>query len=142
MRPLSHHHDSRGSRHSHHFFHPCVLSAPVRSAHFSGLPLWSLQEAHEQPYSGTIRGLVGSGLACCGFVVFRCVYGDDDEDDATWARFLDAMKRHAYAYARHEARQAFAQYLEPALFVNRDRGRGDAGQRNQRASATALCRLA
>ena len=62
--------------------------------------------------------MVGSGLECYGFIIFCCVYGDDDDDDdddITWARFLDTMKRRAHAYVRREARQAFAEYLDPAL---------------------------
>ncbi|KJR81947.1 uncharacterized protein SPSK_03544 [Sporothrix schenckii 1099-18] len=77
------------------------------------LPLWSREEAHQQRWGPTIRGMVGSGLACCGFVLFRCVYGDDD----AWARFLDTMKQCVRAHVQRDAvaGQAFARYVEPAL---------------------------
>ncbi|CAK7229782.1 hypothetical protein SCUCBS95973_007344 [Sporothrix curviconia] len=57
--------------------------------------------------------MVGSGLACCGFVLFRCVYGDDD----AWARFLDTMKQRVHAHVQRDAdaSQAFTRYVEPAL---------------------------
>ncbi|CAK7226469.1 hypothetical protein SEUCBS140593_006250 [Sporothrix eucalyptigena] len=89
------------------------------AAHISELPLWSPQEAPKQPYGQVIRGMLSSGLAYCGFAIFYCVYDDDhnNTNGATWARFLDAMKQRAHVYVRHHenARQAFAQYGEPAL---------------------------
>lgn len=37
-----------------------------------------------QPFAATLRGMIETGLQEWGFVIYRCVYGDDEE----WKRFM------------------------------------------------------
>lgn len=37
-----------------------------------------------QPFAATIIGMIETGLQEWGFVIYRCVYGDDEE----WKRFM------------------------------------------------------
>lgn len=37
-----------------------------------------------QPFAATISGMIETGLQEWGFVIYRCVYGDDEE----WKRFM------------------------------------------------------